>query len=483
MHGTSTRGRTAARWSAGVVALALAGGLASPGATAAPVTLAPAALPAATGTVSGVRAPAARTVLEDGTTVLTGGSASGATWEARVPVEWNGTVVLYGHGFRGPGANPAWDSRMDPTFEQLMDRGYAVVSSSYSTVLWALGTAVDDQLDALMQFGEQYAHPQRTIAYGRSMGGLVTGLIAEVPNSGVDGAVATCGLMHGGVGLNNYQLDAAHAAAELLVGDSDLRLTGFRTPADSAETIAAIRAAIEQAQATPEGRARLALVGLYLHVPTEIDGVDPKDPVALAEAQAPLISSTLIEVISRRSGIVPFADGDSGWTQGVDYRALFNASGQKQTVASLYRAAGLDLKADLDTLTRAADIAPDEGALEWMRRTSQPTGEIQIPVFSTHTLNDLLAPVEVQEEYAETVRRAGNNSLLRQAYTDRVGHCVYSVAETVASIELMDERLDTGRWGNTTAKALDARTEALGLDGGNWVSYRPEEFVADRTWQ
>ena len=424
-----------------------------------------------------------RTADDQGGTLLTGSLASGATWEARVPAAWNGTLVLYGHGFRGPGANPAWDSKMDPTFDELASRGYAVASSSYATTGWALGTAVQDQLQTLEAFGRGYAQPQRTIAFGRSMGGLVTSLIAEVPGSGVDAAVSTCGLVGGGASLNNYQLDAAYAASELLLPGQGHKLTGFTSPADSAALTAAISVALTEGQKTAEGRARIALVAALLNTPTELDGVDQNDPLAMQEAQARLVLETLPTVISRRSDIVNAAGGDSGWTAGVDYNAMLMASPQAPRVRELYRLAGLDLKQDLGTLTANADIEPSAAGLEWMRGTSVPTGELQIPVLATHTLVDLLAPVEYQEEYAETVRQAGAGSLIRQAFVDRDGHCNFSVAENIASIQAVEHRLDTGRWDNVALSGnLDAAAEALGLDASEFVDFRPGEFINDRSW-
>ena len=374
---------------------------------------------------------AVRTTDEQGTTVLTGSLASGATWEARVPEAWNGTLILYGHGFRGPGQNPAWDSRMDPTFDELARQGYAVAASSYATTGWALGTAVQDQLQTFKAFGHSFAQPQRTIAFGRSMGGLVTSLIAEVPGSGVDAAVSTCGLVGGGASLNNYQLDAAYAASELLLPGQNHRLTGFTSPAESAALTAAISEALAEGQKTAEGRARVALVAALLNTPTELDGVDRNDPLAMQEAQARLVLETLPTVISRRSDIVNAAGGDSGWTAGVDYNAMLMASPQAHQVRELYRMAGLDLKEDLGRLTANADIEPSTAGLGWMLATSVPTGELQMPVLSTHTLVDLLAPVEYQEEYAETIRQSGAGALIRQAFVDRDGHCNFSVAETL----------------------------------------------------
>ena len=454
-----------------------------------PVAALATALATTAGILPAVAAPDASVVASPGTaasaapTVATGTLDNGAAWRAEVPADWNGKVVLFAHGFRPGPANPAWDAGFDPTAQELIRRGYAVASSSYAATGWALETAVQDQLDTLAAFEQRFGEADRVIAMGRSMGGLVTSLMAEVPGAGIDGAVSTCGLVGGGVALNNYQLDAAHAAAELLLPGQDVQLTGFTAPGQSDATITALREALEEARGSAEGRARIALVAALLHTPTELDGVDAEDPEALAAAQAELVLQTLPTVIERRHTIVEAAGGDSGWTAGVDYARLLRSSDQRHQVRHLYRLAGLDLATDLGTLSRSADIAPDEDGLEWMLQTSTPTGELQVPVLATHTLVDLLAPVEYQEEYAETVRRAGGQSLFRQAFVDREGHCAFTVAENVAAVEAMDERLETGRWGSLArTSSLQRSAESLGLDGAAFVDHRPDEFVGDRTW-
>ena len=451
----------------------LAAGAVAPAAVAAPPAAGPSVSDTATAAIATTAAPA----------TAEGTLPDGAAWRAEVPANWNGKLVLFAHGFRPGPANPAWDNGFAPTASELIRRGYAVASSSYATTGWALGTAAQDQLDTLAAFEERFGDAGRVIALGRSMGGLVTSMMAEIPGSGIDGAVSTCGLVGGGVSLNNYQLDAAYAAAELLLPGQDVRLTGFIAPEQSAETITSLKSALQQASETAEGRARIALVAALLNTPTELDGVDVNNPEALAAAQATLVLETLPTVIERRFSIVNAAGGDSGWTAGVDYSKILRSSAQRQQVEHMYDAAGLDLAADLSTLTADADIAPDQGALEWMLRTSTPTGELQVPLLATHTTVDLLAPVEYQEEYAETVREAGKNSLFRQAFVDRTGHCNFTVAENVASIEAMDQRLGTGRWGSAaTTSDLQHAAASLGLDGANFIEFRPDEFINDRDW-
>ncbi|WP_461188484.1 alpha/beta hydrolase family protein [Arthrobacter sp. Z4-13] len=436
-----------------------------------------AAAPAATGPSVNAPAQSALPVTAEGTL------QNGAAWRAEVPANWNGKLVLFAHGFRPGPANPAWDNGFAPTASELIRRGYAVASSSYATTGWAFSTAAQDQLDTLAAFEARFGEPGRVIAVGRSMGGLVTSMMAEIPGSGIDGAVSTCGLVGGGVSLNNYQLDAAYAAAELLFPGQDIRLTGFTTPEQSAATIASLKAALQQATASDEGRARIALVAALLNTPTELDGVDVNNPEALAAAQAKLVLDTLPTVIERRYTIVNAAGGDSGWTAGVDYSKVLRSSDQRQLVEHMYGVAGLDLAADLSTLTANADIAPSENGLEWMLSTSTSAGGLQVPLLATHTTVDLLAPVEFQEEYAETVRQAGGNALFRQAFVARTGHCNFTVAENVASIEAMDQRLETGHWGSVaTTNNLQRAATGLGLDGANFVDFRPAEFVNDRDW-
>jgi hypothetical protein len=46
----------------------------------------------------------------------------------------------------------------------------------------------------------------------------------------------------------------------------------------------------------------------------------------------------------------------------------------------------------------------------------------------------------------------------------------------------MNERLDNGRWGNLAeASVIDQRGESLGLGVADFIQYRPDEFVNDRS--
>jgi hypothetical protein len=67
----------------------------------------------------------------------------GGTWVADVPSDWNGTLLLYSHGY---GPLIAQDAPDSATQQHLLDAGYALAGSSYDPKgsLWALNSAVNE---------------------------------------------------------------------------------------------------------------------------------------------------------------------------------------------------------------------------------------------------------------------------------------------------------------------------------------------------
>ena len=80
---------------------------------------------------------------------VTGTLPDGATWIADVPAQWNGTLLLYSHGF---GPLIAADAPDPATQAALLARGYAIVNRTLdgkritSAIDAAPGTSVNIQL-------------------------------------------------------------------------------------------------------------------------------------------------------------------------------------------------------------------------------------------------------------------------------------------------------------------------------------------------
>ena len=398
----------------------------------------------------------------------TGQLPDGASWIADVPGSWNGTVILYSHGF---GPLVAQDAPDQATASALLDEGDALVGSSYSgPSLWALATAVHDQFGALDALEQRIATPRRTIAWGTSMGGLISALEAETGQRRVDAALTTCGLVAGPLNLNNYQLDGEYALAHLLAPDQAITLVRYPSQDAAATAATQLTTVVGTAQASAAGRARIALGAALMNEPTWFSGATPPAstdyPAQEAQQEQELTAFVLTFVMTGRYQIELAAGGNSADTAGVDYRALLHSSSQAQEVRNLYHQAGLDLDADLARLTRDANITPDPTAVATLARTSMATGRLRVPELDIHTVADQLVPVGQENWYGRLVRTTGRGNLLRQAYVDTTGHCAFQPAETIAALHAVETRLATGRWGDSTEPSrLNAAAAALGQPG------------------
>jgi len=79
-------------------------------------------------------------IIPGSTKVMTGTlPPDGASYIISVPSNWNGTLVLYSHGYVFPGQpNPAKDAGDPLTEAALLNQGYALAGSAYSANGWAL---------------------------------------------------------------------------------------------------------------------------------------------------------------------------------------------------------------------------------------------------------------------------------------------------------------------------------------------------------
>ncbi|MFG1665831.1 alpha/beta hydrolase family protein [Streptomyces sp. Y7] len=408
---------------------------------------------------------------------------SGATYMMDVPARWNGTVLLFSHGYTSGPANPAQDAPDDATKTLLLQRGYALAGSSYATTGWAVTDAVPDQLATLTAFTDRFGAASRTIAWGRSYGGLVTTAIAERHPERIDGSVSLCGLVHGGVANWNNTLDPVFALRTLLAPDSDVPLVniGSQSAADAAAD--ALTDVVDSAQTTAEGRARIALAAALHNIPVWNQPTQTRPAATDWDAQQAnqyeAVKGLLkIAAFNRRQESEARAGGNMSWNTGVDYAQLLGASSVRKEVAELYAKAGLSLGADLATLDRAPRVDADPRAVAWMAGTSSFTGELTKPQLSVHTVGDALVPVQTESALKRAVTAAGSASVLRQAYTDNAGHCTFSPAEQLAALHTLEDRLSRGRWEGTDAASLNSRAaKADPATPARYVPYRPTPYL------
>jgi pimeloyl-ACP methyl ester carboxylesterase len=398
-------------------------------------------------------------------TTHSGSLADGATYLIEVPANWNGTLFLYSHGYVVPGsANPAQDVGDPFTRFFMLSSGYALAGSSYATTGWAIHEALPDQIAVLEVFEKIFEHPKRTIAWGHSLGGIITaGLIQRNPRR-FDAALPMCGVLSGGVATWNTALDSAFAFKTLLAPGTGLEVVNIADPVanfDLAEEVLA------QAQATAQGRARIALAGALGDLPGWFNPLLPEP--AATDFAGQEMNQFLWEqqvdfpfAFALRAELEARAQGNVSWNTGVDYRRQLDRSIGRAQVRALYQAAGLDLDADLTTLNDAARISADPEAVHYLERNIIFDGEIHIPVLTLHTKGDGLVVVQNESAYKKVVDEAGNGEFLRRTFVDRAGHCAFTPAETIAAVQTLVNRLDTGRWQDVHATDLNNAAAALG---------------------
>jgi pimeloyl-ACP methyl ester carboxylesterase len=399
-------------------------------------------------------------------TTVNGTLADGATYEIQCPAgTWNGTLFLYSHGYVVPGtSNPAMDVGDPVTGGWMLGHGFALAGSSYATTGWAIQQALPDQISTLSVFASRYGKPARTVAWGHSLGGIITaGLIQRYPRR-FSAALPMCGVLSGGVATWNTALDAEFAFQKLV--DPSVKVVNITDP--DANLAGALKA-VAKAQKTKEGRARIALGAALADTPGWFTPLSkepgPRD-YAKQEANQYLWDSQIDFpfVFALRAELEARAGGNVSWNTGVNYFKDFAKSANRREVVALYKAAGLSLHKDLETLNSATRIPPDPKAVKYLINNIVFGGKLAVPVLTLHTTGDGLVVPENEQAYRSVVRKAGDGAMLQQIFVHRAGHCAFTPAETITAVQVLLHRLSTGTWDRAGLRpaALNRAAAALG---------------------
>ncbi|MDA8319527.1 MAG: hypothetical protein M0030_06930, partial [Actinomycetota bacterium] len=197
-------------------------------------------------------------------------------------------------------------------------------------------------------------------------------------------------------------------------------------------------------------------------------------------------------IFAFRAELEARAGGNPSWTTGVNFFHQLAKSADLREVRALYKAAHLNLRADLMKLTKAARITAKPSAVRYLRNNISFNGRIGIPVLTMHTTGDGLVVPENEQAYASVVRRAGRAYLLRQVFVSRAGHCAFTPAETITAARILLRRMRTGYWADQALRpaSMNAAATALGpaynifLSGGNvvptgprFIHYQPTPYL------
>lgn len=407
----------------------------------------------------------------------------GTFYVMRVPDGWNGTLIR----------DLDYAGRADNALGRyLLEQGYALAGTrrhALRAFQYDPAREIENLNRVVDLFEGRWRRPDRIIQYGCSGGGHVTLGVAESFPARIDGAIALAA--HTPVWLMNTFLDGWFTLQALIAPDLPVVNLPFQSSGGTAHGIEGEirdtwRQAINRAQETPEGRARIALavtIGQWPEYSTGLVARPELDDVY--SLQHSMYHNTYDRYANNPGGEarVMFESAANGqqlsWNTGIDYRELFENGNEsfKRAVRTLYQEAELDLDADLARINAAPRVEASPHALAfWDAPGRNVTGNPRIPLLRMHEIGDYQVPMGLAQGYTRLIEENGKGDLYRIAYVESATHCGFNVAESAVAIETMMRRLDTGSWGpvdpaslNALGASMDAGVAPRFIDNGPWT--------------
>jgi pimeloyl-ACP methyl ester carboxylesterase len=416
------------------------------------------------------------------------GEIAGAKYRILLPKAWNGTLLIYSHGYRNPAPvppdfspvttkaepSPGYNSGGVPLARSLLAEGYALAGSGWASNGWAVSDGVRANADLYTFFRGTVGQPERVYVWGDSLGGLVTMETAEAHPDWVSGAAPLCGAVGGILPNMDLAVDVAYAIRELI--DPQLQLTGYDSVrAAGAEWVRAAQATVAAA-ATKKGSANVLALGLLADAELRTKSQDGSTTASKVQAA---VESALIALrfgTAARWDIEQRYGGNISDNTQTDYAARLSADDR-----ALLDEAGGAGSADriIKALADGRRLAADPKAVKRARKDGgAPSGTIEVPTITLHTAADPLVAVQNETLLREA---SGSTDELVQLYTVPpatypakpgapygAGHCEFTPDSRVGMISLLDDWVRGGQ--RPTEAAVSA---AFGSDSGYDPDFQP----------
>jgi pimeloyl-ACP methyl ester carboxylesterase len=398
-----------------------------------------------------------------------GVTSDGAPYAMQVPANFNGTVALYSHGYRynvdipagipliggykvtnTPEPVPGGNAEVAKYF---FSQGIAIVGSGFARQGWNPDSAIKTNVELIDTFKKQFPKTTKVVAWGSSLGGVITQGLAEKHPELVSAVAPMCMadnvsaeltmagdflwgikvLFDPTIKAGNYSAGAAGVAesyADLVkvftvMGKLQASISTGAWPDTSSATGKALQAA-----GIPS-RSALLLLGLMAGLPTQsahFDSISGPDgalkltfPLAISPVLAILENGTnaaalavlATQDVENQTGGAIFDNTKTDYSARVDAeRVIFNAALSGNTA----------IDAMLGALSAANPSAPravaDPAAVAKMKALHQNTGKINVPTVLMVGLADPITPAGASQRlvdlYAE--QYAAEKAAARKAY-------------------------------------------------------------------
>lgn len=422
-------------------------------------------------TFAAMAAAAGDTTDLSGTSRWAGVMPNGAAYRVEVPVNWNGTLVMFAHGYAGTGDKLAVQN--PPIRRHLLQNGYAWAASSYAKNYYDVRAGVEDTNALALAFNDiaranqrPLAAPERVLVMGTSMGGHVTAAAVEAETYRTanhkmkyDGALAMCGPV-GDTELFNV-MAGMQMSAQALAGFADVPSQQWSTISN--QVIGALFSTYPAAPGLGVPMAVTSPLGTqYASVVKNLTG-----------GERPMFS---LGLTVGGSLSLPFRElGSDGTVNGILNKNVLDTTGLSYLIDG-DPAATAQLNAAAQKLT----AAPDANRLrtDGLRWVPQVNGEFSVPVVSIHTLGDLYVPFGMQQLYRKRAEAKGSSALLVQRAMRGISHCDFTVAEMSESFDALAQWVESGVK-PAGDDVLNAQTVASPAYGCTYTrdALGPDEFV------
>lgn len=334
------------------------------------------------------------------------GVSNGAQYALFVPAAWNGRLALYAHGFVDPAAPIAlpdvapadvapWVVELRET---LLGAGYAVAYSSYAENGWAVqdGAARTHELREI--FIASFGVPTHVYVMGRSLGALITTMLAESFPGAYQGALAMCGPVGGG----RLEIDYVGNVRVLF----DYFYPGV-IPGDAVN--------VPDMDFSPDGPLVTAIIAAILANPVAAVQLASVDQIKLPYTTPGQLINSIVRVLGyhvrgtndlleRTGGEVPFGNTTTRYT-------------------------GLGLLLSPAVNNGVQRVRAQDGGIRYLTDFYQPRGNLMVPLLTLHTTMDPDVPFFHEAALAKIVATAKRSQWLAQQSVQRYGHCNVSPAE------------------------------------------------------
>lgn len=357
------------------------------------------------------------------------GTLNRADYKIRVPAAWNGTLLVYAHGYSADVPPPWAAPGYGPGESFLLSMGYAIAGTSNRSGGWAVKEGIQNTLALTNFFKGHVGNPDRIILWGFSMGSVITFKSIEKYPGIYDGAIAGCAV--GAGAAKNYDGALAIALAYDVTFDWPESWGSVGDVRDDLDFDTEVEPVLFGQVMNPSNTGLFEFIRLVNDLPEE-EFYTP--PSAWLFTDMFFVTQARAELERRAHGPV---------AQNLDHIYSLTPI-EIAYLDSLLNPLGVDVSDLLAEMNARRDIEARLPSRKYLERYADYTGNLKRPVITIHTTVDGLVHVANEGVYRETVSAAGKEDLLVQVYTDSVGHCGFTSDQLYFTIKAMEDWLNTG---------------------------------------